>query len=76
MSYEDKKFICKTVKADTEMLRKLNIMDYSLLLGIEQKKEDLAESNKADRRKSRMVKNLGERRATYNQMDASSIQRH
>jgi hypothetical protein len=66
LSYDDKKFICKIIKADTEMLRNLNIMDYSLLLGIEQKKEDLAESNRADRRKSRLVQNLGERRATYN----------
>jgi Phosphatidylinositol-4-phosphate 5-Kinase len=58
------------------MLEKMNIMDYSLLLGIE-RLQDNAHKRRSENRKSRIVSDLSQdRRATYNMMDAAGMKRH
>ena len=59
------------------MLKKLNIMDYSLLLGIEKIQDDSRKNRLSQNRKSKSISNLNnERRATYNMMDAAGMNRH
>ena len=41
MSGQSKTFIEKAIKSDTEFLTKGNIMDYSLLLGVDETKKEL-----------------------------------
>ena len=41
MSEQSKLFIGKAIKSDTEFLTKGNIMDYSLLLGVDEAKKEL-----------------------------------
>jgi len=59
------------------MLKKLNIMDYSLLLGIEKIQDDNKKNRLSLNRKSKLISDLdNERRATYNMMDAAGMNRH
>jgi hypothetical protein len=59
------------------MLKKLNIMDYSLLLGIEKIQDDSRKNRLSQNRKSKSISNVDpERRATYNMMDAAGMNRH
>ena len=44
LSQADRGFILKTLKSDTDFLRSLGIMDYSLLLAIEDRQEEFDES--------------------------------
>ena len=59
---------------DTQFLKDLNIMDYSMLLGIEKKKIDW--SNARNNRQSKLVLELIERQAPKNQLDAAAVSRH
>ncbi len=59
------------------MLKKLNIMDYSLLLGIEKIQDDNRKNRLSQNRKSKSILALdSERRETYNMMDAAGMNRH
>jgi|APCry1669189241_1035207.scaffolds.fasta_scaffold155336_1 hypothetical protein len=44
LSKKDKKHLCEIIETDTQFLKGLNIMDYSLLLGIEKKNIDWTDS--------------------------------
>jgi len=51
------------MESDSQFLKNLNIMDYSLLLGIEKKQIDMSKRNRMN---LRLVMELIERRATLN----------
>ena len=64
LSKTDKKNLCEIMETDTQFLKDLNIMDYSLLLGIEKKSINWADSRNSQN--SRLVMELIERKAPVN----------
>lgn len=62
------------MKADSDFLTDLNIMDYSLLLGIEKKQAQA--QNVRDRYRDRLFRELVDRNAQLDQPDANALSRH
>ena len=74
LSLKDKEHLCEIMEADSRMLQSLNIMDYSLLLGIEKKEIDMSDSRNMVN--SLLAMELIERKASKNSLDAAVLGRH
>ena len=61
MSRKDKFHLCEVIDSDTQFLKDLNIMDYSLLLGIEKKTVDWTKAR--NRMNERLVIELIDKKA-------------